>query len=212
MERLTGKIKWFNNTKGFGFISYYNTIEFEYVDFFVHISEIRASMPPKVGDLVSFEPTRNEKGPKAINVKLERPAQRAPRTHKEDVRIVEKHYREPRQDDRPTCVECGRRITPRIRWERGQPAERICPYCMASQEKTSQCFIATAAYGDENHPDVMRLREFRDNKLQRIWLGRKLIQVYYYTSPPLARSMGRNIVARKASKAILQFLIKTLLR
>lgn len=43
----------------------------------------------------------------------------------------------------------------------------------------SQCFIATAVYGDINAPEVQVLREFRDNVLRETGIGRLAIQIYY---------------------------------
>jgi len=60
-----GKVKWFNESKGFGFI----TSE-ENVDVFVHYSSIEGNGFKTLveGDSVSFEIEQGPKGPKAINV------------------------------------------------------------------------------------------------------------------------------------------------
>ena len=62
----TGTVKWFNNTKGFGFI----TSE-DGTDVFVHHSDIQAEgfRSLEEGDSVSFDVTQGPKGPKAANVK-----------------------------------------------------------------------------------------------------------------------------------------------
>lgn len=52
--------------------------------------------------------------------------------------------------------------------------------------KPSGCYIATAVYGSYEAPEVMILREFRDNVLQNTWLGRAFIKFYYAVSPALA--------------------------
>ncbi len=51
---------------------------------------------------------------------------------------------------------------------------------------TKNCFVATAAYGQEDHPTVVLLREFRDRFLQKCYLGRCFIDTYYKVGPSLA--------------------------
>ncbi|MEW6026174.1 MAG: PQQ-binding-like beta-propeller repeat protein [Planctomycetota bacterium] len=48
------------------------------------------------------------------------------------------------------------------------------------------CFIATAVYGNYNHPNVLVLRNFRDNCLLTNALGRRFVDLYYKISPPVA--------------------------
>ena len=63
-----GTVKWFNSTKGYGFIQ----PESGGADVFVHISAVQASGLPGLSDgqKVSFEtePDRRGKGPKAVNL------------------------------------------------------------------------------------------------------------------------------------------------
>ncbi len=61
----TGKVKWFNNTKGFGFIT-----ADDGTDVFVHHSDIGGDGFKTLdeGDSVEFDITQGEKGPKAANV------------------------------------------------------------------------------------------------------------------------------------------------
>ena len=65
MSRLTGTVKWFNNDKGFGFVSYAGG-----PDAFVHFSEIQGDGFRSLdeGDAVEFDLIEEGRGPKAKNV------------------------------------------------------------------------------------------------------------------------------------------------
>lgn len=51
------------------------------------------------------------------------------------------------------------------------------------------CYIATMAYGDYNHPQVMELRRFRDEYLDKTIVGRRFIKFYYKYSPRLVEML-----------------------
>lgn len=69
---MTGKIKWFDAQKGFGFVTPNDGGK----DLFVHhrsIEKCERSNGLKilnVNDEVEFQPTENERGPRAENVRL----------------------------------------------------------------------------------------------------------------------------------------------
>jgi CspA family cold shock protein len=64
--RISGTVKWFNDSKGFGFI----TREDGEKDCFVHHSAIQGSGFKSLaeGDRVEFDVVKGEKGPAAANV------------------------------------------------------------------------------------------------------------------------------------------------
>ncbi len=66
MSRITGKVKWFNDQKGFGFITPDNGDK----DCFVHHSAIQATGFKTLGegDAVEFDVVQGQKGPAAQNV------------------------------------------------------------------------------------------------------------------------------------------------
>ena len=65
MARITGTVKWFNDAKGFGFISREGG-----PDVFVHFSAIQAQgfKSLQEGDQVEFEIVQGQKGPQASDV------------------------------------------------------------------------------------------------------------------------------------------------
>ena len=64
--KLKGTVKFFNKTKGFGFI----LNEEDDKEYFVHISNITDGVEISDGDAVTFEVEEGDRGPKAINVSL----------------------------------------------------------------------------------------------------------------------------------------------
>jgi cold shock protein len=64
-ERVTGTVKWFNNTKGFGFISQEGG-----ADVFVHFSAIEGNGYRSLteGQQVEFSVEQGPKGLQAVNV------------------------------------------------------------------------------------------------------------------------------------------------
>ena len=63
----TGTVKWFNDSKGFGFI----TPDQSGADLFAHFSEIRGGngfKTLKEGQKVTFDMTEGKKGPQASNI------------------------------------------------------------------------------------------------------------------------------------------------
>ena len=67
------------------------------------------------------------------------------------------------------------------------------------------CFIATAAYGDIDAPEVDQLRRFRDRSLMTNAVGRGFVRTYYRVSPPIARLIARKPKLRLMTRKVLNF-------
>ncbi|HCS26435.1 MAG TPA: cold-shock protein [Spongiibacteraceae bacterium] len=67
MSKATGQVKWFNETKGFGFLEQDGG-----KDVFVHFSAIQGSGFKTLaeGQRVEFDVVQGDKGPQAANVEL----------------------------------------------------------------------------------------------------------------------------------------------
>ena len=65
MARVQGTVKWFNNSKGYGFIG-----QTDGPDVFVHFSAIQTEgyKALQEGDVVEFEVVAGQKGPQPENV------------------------------------------------------------------------------------------------------------------------------------------------
>ena len=81
MSSKTGRVKFYSNEKGFGFISTRTDGEF-----FFHITHVLDQLPPNVGDFVTFTPSKDERRGRtyADQVKVvETPKHTSPRTLKD---------------------------------------------------------------------------------------------------------------------------------
>ncbi|MBT4445632.1 cold-shock protein [archaeon] len=62
---MEGKVKFFNDSKGFGFVTADDGNEY-----FVHISGVAEGVTLRENDHVSFDVVEGDRGPKAENVQL----------------------------------------------------------------------------------------------------------------------------------------------
>jgi hypothetical protein len=72
---------------------------------------------------------------------------------------------------------------------------------------TDGCYIATMAYGSYEHPQVLELRKFRDEILQKTFAGRFFIKMYYFISPKLVEILkNKKAINTLIRKALNQFI------
>lgn len=182
-----GKVKWFSQDKGYGFITS-NAGE----DHHFNVQGINGPDLPSNGDGVSFESKTGNKGKRAVNVTITSKSSKVTRN----------------SDDRINCPSCHKKIVPRMITYRGKPEKSVCPYCAATVRTFSNCFIATAVYGDPCCTEVRALRKFRDEKLLTNTLGSLFVKVYYKVSPPIANWLiGREKISKKI-RTTLNYLVK----
>lgn len=72
------------------------------------------------------------------------------------------------------------------------------------------CFVASVAYEDPNHPDVMFLRWYRDAILMKYFIGRIFIAWYWMVGPKLAKIVASSMYLRKISRFILSKIVELL--
>lgn len=70
-------------------------------------------------------------------------------------------------------------------------------------ETDRTCFVATAAYRDPSHPDVVFLRAFRDEWLTRRRWGRSFIAFYWRVGPQMAHHVRQNDTLAHVSKCMI---------
>jgi hypothetical protein len=77
--------------------------------------------------------------------------------------------------------------------------ERINTFNKEKEEEHAKhkgCFIATACYRSYNAPEVLILRQYRDEVLLKSGLGRIAVNIYYCLSPPVANILAKSDTLR----------------
>ncbi len=77
-----------------------------------------------------------------------------------------------------------------------------------SNSGSSGCYIATMAYGNYDHPQVLELRTFRDEFLSKSYLGRNFIKLYYRYSPLLVEKLKDKTKTNDIIRTLLDQFIK----
>jgi len=87
------------------------------------------------------------------------------------------------------------------------PSPAPTPSGAAAASGGGGCFIATAAFGSYQAPEVVLLQKFRDRILLTNELGRLFVEFYYRVSPPIADFIGHDDSLRRAVRLSLMPLI-----
>lgn len=79
----------------------------------------------------------------------------------------------------------------------------------SSRSKSNEgCYIATMAYGDYDHPQVIILRNFRDQALSKSFWGRAFIDLYYSISPKLVSILqGHKLINNRIRLILDKFIV-----
>lgn len=94
----------------------------------------------------------------------------------------------------------------KMKFEDDMARKEIARLRKRSPDQAGDCFIATAVYGDYDHPDVRQLRRFRDETLRHSAWGRSFIAWYYRYGSGLAEQLdGRRRLKRSIRWALSQF-------
>lgn len=74
--------------------------------------------------------------------------------------------------------------------------------------QNKQCFIATTVYGSAFAPEVEMLRQWRDQRLSKTSLGRRLISIYYRHSPYLAKYLEHRQFLKMVIRKFLNCIVR----
>lgn len=185
---VQGKVKWFSVEKGYGFI-----VSDQGTELHFSVRDVKGADLPQNGDVVTFESKAGNKGPKAVGVQVVSRATPASSG---------------RSDDRVACPHCHKKMVPRIITDRGSLSKSVCPFCGGTYKDFGWCFIATAVYGDIQAPQVVALRQFRDQRLRSSIAGRAFIRSYYQLSPPVARYLSQKPRLAASVRSLLDALLR----
>lgn len=82
---------------------------------------------------------------------------------------------------------------------------------MRIESKSGSCYVATATYQNQYHPNVIILRDYRDRYLRHTILGLLFIKFYYTVGPVLAILPKKFSLIRNISKIILNKIVKRII-
>lgn len=84
----------------------------------------------------------------------------------------------------------------------------IRSFLTEARKGRGRCFVATAAFNAPAAPEVLFLRQFRDQKLKTHLWGRRFVRAYYASSPHIACFLDKHAYLKPFVRAFLRLLIK----
>lgn len=81
-----------------------------------------------------------------------------------------------------------------------------------ASEERSKCFIATSAFESADAPEVLFLRNYRDQVLLKNHLGQVFVKTYYRISPAIAHVLDKQFYFKPIVRQALRLLIKCVSR
>ena len=100
--------------------------------------------------------------------------------------------------------------TPQINVVKPHSISTSIPSNSSVPKKSEGCFIATMVYGHYDHPQVLVLRRYRDNRLLTNRLGRIFVKLYYWVSPKLVRILHNHKYINTGIRRILDKFISVI--
>jgi len=91
-------------------------------------------------------------------------------------------------------------------------AKETNPFIQGAPQPKGGCYIATAVYGSYEHPSVLVLRRFRDERLKTTRWGRAFIRSYYAVSPRIAGHFAQPSRLNRTMRNLLDRFVKRLER
>ena len=80
-----------------------------------------------------------------------------------------------------------------------------------SYKRQNECYIATMIYKNENHLNIIKLRDYRDTFLLQNYLGYRFIILYYKISPWLVKKISQFEIITSILKFILEKVVLKLI-
>ena len=196
-----GFIQFYKPKDGYGFVVSEDNKE----TFCFSINRFKEAAIPEVGRYVCFIA---DSRPAAANRKrsIQTLWYDPERVHESRLSDEERKAKPKADDPRVKCPHCGKLVVPRLSMYNGRTRVSFCPYCGGELRRFSNCFIATAVYGDPLAEEVIALRRFRDECLLPYTYGRLMVKIYYAVSPTIAKRLDKTTFTARVIRSILNWL------